>query len=471
MRRHLAGKILVLIEIILSVLFLGYIKRSGLLPDNYFYILMTVLAVLAIFNMLLQFLKGKIFILGVILSILISILSCVGMTGVRSAVDLMEHISSRDYRIDNMVAVVKADDPAEELQDIVNYRFGIQSGSDTENTEKMISDIKEHLGREIKIQEYPNIQEEAEALLSGRIEAAVYNDAFTSILEEYIEDYSSQVKVIYQYGVETPVETIVGEDQDVRQPFNVYISGIDVDGPISTTSRSDVNIIATVNPKEHKILLTTTPRDYYVTIPGISGEQRDKLTHAGIYGVNKSIETLENLYGIDISYYVRVNFTSMVKIVDALGGVDVNSPYAFTTTHGNYEIQQGMNHLDGDAALGFVRERYSFSSGDNQRGQNQEILLEALINKALSPAILKDMGTLISTLGENIETNMGSDQISSLINWQLGNGGSWTIESQAAIGAGDTQACFSSGAQPLYVMWPNENSVNSISEKIKTLIE
>lgn len=212
MRRHLAGKILVLIEIILSVLFLGYIKRSGLLPDNYFYILMTVLAVLAIFNMLLQFLKGKIFILGVILSILISILSCVGMTGVRSAVDLMEHISSLDYRIDNMVAVVKADDPAEELQDIVNYRFGIQSGSDTENTEKMISDIKEHLGREIKIQEYPNIQEEAEALLSGRIETAVYNDAFTSILEEYIEDYSSQVKVIYQYGVETPVETIVGED-------------------------------------------------------------------------------------------------------------------------------------------------------------------------------------------------------------------------------------------------------------------
>lgn len=471
MRRHLAGKILVLIEIILSVLFLGYIKRSGLLPDNYFYILLIVLAVLAIFNMLLQFLKGKIFILGVILSILASILSCVGMTGVRSAVELMERVSSLDYRTDNMVAVVKADDPAEELQDIANYRFGIQSGSDTENTEKMISDIEENLGREIKVQEYSNIQEEAEALLSGRTEAAVYNDAFTSILEEYIENYSSQVKVIYQYGVETPVETIEGEAQDVRQPFNVYISGIDVDGPISTTSRSDVNIIATVNPKEHKILLTTTPRDYYVTIPGVSGEQRDKLTHAGIYGVNKSIETLENLYGIDISYYVRVNFTSVVKIVDALGGVDVNSSYAFTTTHGNYEIQQGMNHLDGDAALGFARERYSFSSGDNQRGQNQEILLEALINKALSPAILKDMGTLISTLGENVETNMGSDQISSLINWQLENGGSWTIESQAAIGAGDTQACFSSGTQPLYVMWPNENSVNGISEKIKTLIE
>ncbi len=471
MRRHLAGKIFVLIEIVLSLLFLVAIKRSGILPDHYFMALLAVLAVLAIFNMLLQFLKSKIFILGVILSILISVLSGIGTVAVQSAVQLMDQISDLDYQTDNMVAVVRADDPAKELSDIANYRFGIQNGSDTENTEKMIADIEEKLGRDIKVQEYPNIQEEAEALLSGRIEAAVYNDAFTSILEEYEEDYSSKIKVIYQYGVETPVETVQGEAQDVQQPFNVYVSGIDVDGPISTTSRSDVNIIVSVNPQEHKILLTTTPRDYYVTIPGISGEQRDKLTHAGIYGVNKSIETLENLYGIDISYYVRVNFTSVVKIVNALGGVDVDSPYAFTTTHGKYEIKQGMNHLNGDMALGFVRERYSFSSGDNQRGKNQEILLAALINKAMSPAILRDMGTLISTLGENVETNMGSDQISSLINWQLSSGSSWTIESQAAIGAGDTQACFSSGSQPLYVMWPNETSVNNISQKIKDLIK
>ena len=240
--------------------------------------LLAVLAVLAIFNMLLQFLKSKIFILGVILSILISVLSGIGTVAVQSAVQLMDQISDLDYQTDNMVAVVRADDPAKELSDIANYRFGIQNGSDTENTEKMIADIEEKLGRDIKVQEYPNIQEEAEALLSGRIEAAVYNDAFTSILEEYEEDYSSKIKVIYQYGVETPVETVQGEAQDVQQPFNVYVSGIDVDGPISTTSRSDVNIIVSVNPQEHKILLTTTPRDYYVTIPGISGEQRDKLT-------------------------------------------------------------------------------------------------------------------------------------------------------------------------------------------------
>ena len=383
----------------------------------------------------------------------------------------MDEISSLDYRTDNMVVAVKADDAAESLRDMENYRFGIQNGADLDNTEKMLEDIEKNLNREIKVQEYSNIQEEAEALLAGRVEAAVYNDAFTSILEENIEDYSSKVKVIYQYGVETPVEKQETETADVQKPFNVYVSGIDVNGPITTTSRSDVNIIVSVNPEEHKILLTTTPRDYYVTIPGISGEQRDKLTHAGIYGVDKSMETLENLYGIDIAYYVKVNFTSVVKIVDALGGVDVNSPYEFTTTHGNYQIKQGMNHLNGEMALGFVRERYSFASGDNQRGKNQEILLEALINKAMSPAILNNMGSLISTLGENVETNMGTDQMSRLISQQLSDGSSWTIESQAAIGAGDTQACFSSGSQPLYVMWPNDNSVNTISQKIKDMMQ
>ena len=258
------------------------------------------------------------------------------------------------------------------------------------------------------------------------------------------------------------------ESEDARESFNLYISGIDVDGPISTTSRSDVNIIASVNPQNHKILLTSTPRDYYVTIPGVSGEQRDKLTHAGIYGVDKSMETLENLYGIDISYYVKVNFTSVVEIVDALGGVDVDSPYEFSTS--KYHFNQGVNHLDGDMALAFARERYSFTSGDNQRGKNQEILLTALIQKVLSSAILQNMGSLIDTLSSSVETNMSREQMTALISRQLAEGSQWTIESTAAIGAGDTQACYSSGSQPLYVMRPNEDSVENIKEKIEDVM-
>ena len=354
MKLHLAGKIIVSIQILLSAVLLLLLKISGFVPETYFFILLIILAAMAVFNMFLQFRKSRIFILGIVLSIPIIAFSVLAIAGVLYAVRFMDRIAGIDYQTYDMVVVVKAEDKAEQLQDIANYRFGIQTGSDTENTEKMIQDIETNLGRAVKIQEYDNIQQEAQALLSGRVEAAVYNNAFSGILEEYIDGYADQVKEIYRYGVEVPVEADSQEPEDTQESFNLYISGIDVDGPISTTSRSDVNIIASVNPQEHKILLTSTPRDYYVTIPGVSGEQRDKLTHAGIYGVDKSMETLEKLYGIDITYYVKVNFTSVVAIVDALGGVDVDSPYEFSTSE--YHFNQGVNHLDGDMALAFARE-------------------------------------------------------------------------------------------------------------------
>lgn len=163
------------------------------------------------------------------------------------------------------------------------------------------------------------------------------------------------------------------------RPFNVYISGIDVYGEITKESRSDVNLIATVNPQKHKILLTTTPRDYYVTIPGISGDQKDKLTHAGIYGIDASIATLENLYGIDIPFYVRVNFTSVEEIVDVLGGVDVESELAFTTGEEAgvvMDVKEGKNHFNGKEALAFVRERKALATGDNQRGKTSRLCFQ-----------------------------------------------------------------------------------------------
>ena len=173
-----------------------------------------------------------------------------------------------------------------------------------------------------------------------------------------------------------------------------------------------MNLIMTVNPQTKKILLTTTPRDYYVTIPEVSGEKRDKLTHAGIYGVDRSMATLENLYGIDISYYARINFTSLVKIVDALGGVDVDSDYEFTTLHGNYK-------MNGEQALGFARERYSFEDGDNQRGRDQEKVLTAIIHKATTPAILKNANELIAGVSDSVQTNMTSEEMSKFIQMQL----------------------------------------------------
>ena len=177
-----------------SAALLFLMKTSGLVPDTYFLILLIILAVMAAFNMFLQFRKTRIFILGIVFSILIVILSGLGIAGVLYAVRFMDRIAGLDYQTYDMVVVVKAEDKAEQLQDIANYRFGIQTASDTENTEKMIQDMETNLGRTIKIQEYDNIQEEA--LLSGRVEAAVYNNAFSGILEEYIDGYADQVKRI-----------------------------------------------------------------------------------------------------------------------------------------------------------------------------------------------------------------------------------------------------------------------------------
>ena len=254
--------------------------------------------------------------------------------------------------------------------------------------------------------------------------------------------------------------------------FNIYISGIDVYGPVSTKSRSDVNIIATVNPKTKQILLSNTPRDYYVTIPGVSGDSKDKLTHAGIYGVDKSRATLENLYGIDIPFYARVNFTSLITLVDAMGGIDVNSEYAFTTNGDGgavISVQEGLNHFDGKQALAFSRERYSLAGGDNQRGKNQMAVIQAMIQKMMTPEMLLKAPDLISQVSDSVETNMSMDQIQELIQSQLNSGGSWNVKSMAAEGTGDSQYCYSMPGTALYVMQPDQASVDAIKSEMQAV--
>lgn len=462
---HMAGKLITLIQLIFAVGLIAVIWNSGLVPTKYLVAIIVVLLILFGVTFGLQYVKNKVYIVGIVLSIILSILQAIGIVYMLKADKLMADVGGANYKTDNMIVVVKKDNPASNLMDASMYRFGTQTAVDQENTQTMLDNINKALGREVKVEQYGTVQELANALLEGRVDVAVYNQALDGLITDSIEDYSEQVRVLYQYGIETELEQ---ETADVEEPFNVYISGIDVDGPITTNSRSDVNIIMTVNPNTKKILLTTTPRDYYVQIPDISGEQRDKLTHAGIYGVDASMRTLEQLYGIDISYYARVNFSSLVKIVDTLGGVDVDSDFEFTA--GGYQFKQGMNHLDGKQALAFSRERYSFEDGDNQRGKDQEKVLTAILNKAMSPAILSNASALIADVSDSVQTNMTQEEMAKFIKMQLNDGASWTIESQAASGNGDTQACYSSGDQPLYVMWPDEAVVQSISAKMNEIL-
>ena len=254
--------------------------------------------------------------------------------------------------------------------------------------------------------------------------------------------------------------------------FNIYVSGIDTYGPVTSVSRSDVNIIMTVNRKTKQVLLTTTPRDAYVPIADGGNNQNDKLTHAGIYGVDASIHTLENLYDIKLNYYVRLNFTSFLKLIDLLGGIDVENDQEFTSLHGKFHFPVGKVHLNSEQALGFVRERYSLQGGDNDRGKNQEKVIAAIIRKLTSTKVLSNYNEIIGNLQDSVQTNMQLPTMMNLINTQLETGGSYEVTSQAITGQGRND--LPSYAMPgynLYVMELDQASLTKAKETIQKVME
>ena len=299
----------------------------------------------------------------------------------------------------------------------------------------------------------------------------VLSGSYASLLESVDSDYASNLKTIYTYKIKRKNN---GSAKQVdSKVFNIYISGIDTYGSISTVSRSDVNLILTVNMNTHKILMTETPRDAYVKIPDGGADQYDKLTHAGIYGVETSEKTLENLYGITIDYYARLNFDSFLKLIDALGGVTVYNSQAFTSLHGNYDFPVGNVTLDSDKALGFVRERYSLEHGDYDRGNNQMKVIQAILNKMTSLKSVSNYSTIISNVQDSIQTDMKLDTVMKLVNGQLDSGEKFTVTSQEVTGTGSTGE-LTSYAMPtasLYMIQLDDASVAKASQAIKDVME
>src|SRR5699024_10990207 len=292
---------------------------------------------------------------GKLYSLLMIAVLAVGTYYVAKTNNMIAMITSGGVKVDNMVVAVLADDPAETLEDAASYSFGVQFAQGADNMQSVVLDIQNQLGTDINMTEYESVQEQAQALTSGEVQAIVYNQSYTDLMDETVEGYSDQIRIIYRHEIETKLDFGGSAEDDslTKAPFTVYISGLDVygderDGENRDSERSDVNIIAVVNPTTHQILLVTTPRDYFVPIPGISDGMNDKLTHAGTYGIDASMATLGELYETDINYYVRLNFTSLIEIVDILGGVDVYSDYAFNTGwESGYEmaVSEGYNHF------------------------------------------------------------------------------------------------------------------------------
>ena len=264
-------------------------------------------------------------------------------------------------------------------------------------------------------------------------------------------------------------------NQITKEPFVVYLSGVDNRGELTEKARSDVNILAVVNPKTKRVALINTPRDYYVDLAGT--DSKDKLTHAGLYGVETSMATLGNLYGVNVEHYIRINFAGFINIIDAIGGVDVYSDQAFTSvgSPGYYDpttFAEGWNHLDGKSALAFARERHAFASGDIQRGINQMKVIDAMVNKLKSPALLMGFSKLMDAAADCFVTSLSQDQITALVRMQLSDLASWDIQSCSVTGtSGKSSKCYSAKGQSLYVMKPDENSVNEAKALIASVLD
>ena len=461
---------LTILYAILALILLFTMFNYNFLSFRFLNIIITIglLVVLAI-SIFLQKTKKSPLVTTAVL-VIFSLVSLVGIFGFKQMIDITNRMNqTAAFSEVEMSIVVPKDSDIKDVSQLTSVQAPTKV--DKNNIDTLMSALKKDKKVDVKVDDVASYQEAYDNLKSGKSKAMVLSGSYASLLESVDSNYASNLKKIYTYKIKKKNNN--SAKQVDSKVFNIYISGIDTYGSISTVSRSDVNIIMTVNMNTHKILLTTTPRDAYVKIPGGGADQYDKLTHAGIYGVETSEKTLENLYGIKIDYYARINFTSFLKLIDQLGGVTVHNDQAFTSLHGKFDFPVGDIQMNSEQALGFVRERYSLDGGDNDRGKNQEKVISAIVNKLASLKSVSNFTSIVNNLQDSVQTNMSLDTINALANTQLDSGSKFTVTSQAVTGTGSTGQ-LTSYAMPnssLYMMKLDDSSVESASQAIKNLME
>lgn len=469
-------KVLSVIYIIVLALFLINLIRLSVLPILYLGIVVAVLAVITI--PLLKSLiskpkevmgkdgmpvhKKKTF--SSVISIIMIIILAFGSFYMGGTLDFFDKISE-DNQVQNFYVVVEKDSNYKELEDIEGLDVGLMVQETTPYTEAQ-KKLKEEVN--VKFVVEGNYDILANSLINGKNEAIFLNSAYYEMATEDIDGFNEDTtKVLAEITVATEIEDTTKPVNVTEDSFNMYISGIDTSGSIGNISRSDVNMIMTVNPKTKTILLTSIPRDYYTKLGRIG--QYDKLTHSGLYGIEETTSTIENLFGIEINYYARVNFTTVVKLVDALGGINVDSQYAFNA--GGYSFNVGSNYLNGEQALAFSRERKSFKEGDGQRIKNQQAVLSGIIKKATgSTAILTGYNSILNAIESNFQTSLTQKDMTSLVKMQLADMSGWSIKTQSVTGTGAMTPVYSIPHMNVYVMHPNQESVVAAAQQIQDVM-
>lgn len=405
--------------------------------------------------------------IGILFLLLILAAGAAALYYVRIAGKALDEITDQDESQTVFSVYVRTEDSAEKIKDTKEYTFGISvNAADNITYAQAAERLEDLLKAKPRAREYENPFELIEALKKEKVQAVVFNEAYLSSLTE-VEEYEwakEGIRRIASFAWKQEKGPEAAETSELPEKFVVYISGIDTYGDVSARSRSDVNILAVVNRETKKILMLATPRDFYVDFAATGGS-KDKLTHAGIYGVEQSMDALERLYDIEIDYYVRMNFTGFVDLIDALGGVDVYSEYDFTVQNVR-SYQKGWNHLSGIEALAFSRERYSFARGDYQRAANQMEVIRAVIQKAASPALLKNFRQTMDAVSGSFETNLPEKHLMELVKFQLLKKPKWQVETFTAQGTSSNEVTYSMPGQRLYVIFPDPASVAEAKQKI-----
>ena len=460
--------------IISIVLFISMVTSTYLmiklnvLPLKYLliFILIGIISLLIIFGIFkIKKKKNKLRIFLSVLATILTLIYIVGFLYLNKTFNFFDKILSDNTNIENYIVVVNNNSNYSKIEDLKEKNIGFSY-----NAANHLDTAIETLNKKIKFnsKQIENYDKLLDSLYDESIDALLIEKSYKDLLanmndDSKYKDFDSKTKVIYEFEIKYEIEEFEKNTDVLKDNFNIYISGIDTYGKISSVSRSDVNIVMSINPKTSQILLITIPRDFYVQLDGTTG-YKDKLTHAGIYGIEKSVKTIENLLNIDINYYIKVNFTSLIKIVNSIGTIDAYSEYDFSGE--KYTFKKGYNRMNGEQALEFSRTRKTVVGGDRTRGKNQEAVIAAIIKKICSPTIITNYNSILDSLSETFTTNMGQDKITDLIKFQLSENKNWNINSTSLNGTDAYEYTYSYKNQKLYVMVPIQKSIDNAKELI-----
>ncbi len=464
-------KIMLIILNLLTISFLLTTYFLNIIPNKYFIIISIILIIIDIIASLLLIKRKKNKrIIGIVLSIIISIALSIGLVYEFKTNSFFDVITNNKKVQENYIVVIKKD-KFKDLKELKSLATLNIHDTSYKNAKDKINNITK-----LENKEYDDTLTMVDDLLKDKVDAMLIEESQEKILSENYEDYSNKTSILYDFKVEY-IPTDISKNTDItKNSFNIYISGIDTYNSINSVSRSDVNMIASINPNTNKVSLVSIPRDYYVPLYNKVG-YKDKLTHSGIYGIETSVKTVENLLDIDINYYVKFNFNSIIKLVDALNGIKVYSEQTFTSglydeqTTQQYTYYKGYNNLNGKQALSFARERYSFADGDRVRAAHQQVIIEAIIDKVTSPQVVVNYTSILDAMSNTFITNMESENLKKFIKKVLDENKKWEVEKLVLTGSNSMEYTYSYPKQKLYVMLSDEDSINEAKEQIKNTLE